>query len=447
MGTPDIPNRKLLICPLVAWIINDQLKKKLRPSKNVYSSDKTKIPWKSLGSPKVNNPVNCGSHHLITCKHMFYALSGGYGFESMLNNRQLQILYDHGYGTDDLDFKIYFDAKGMKKTYNKILDKKWYVDFRNDVLEELTKRNIVSPVGIKKITVQGQGVGFATNIVDLFVGDFSSCKALTYFMESVDPARSRNVRDYTNKFAIFSAIHMFMICHAIEVGKMVLCDNDSNRVNKFPKILFRMMVLTDRHIKDWNSIKNDEHALRIQSSIVWLHITQDPSFAHRSYVEIILNMTKFPRIFDEMKSDPSVAKAPLLPGQIFAGGIDNSDDDSRACLSLDASTKFDLFGAENMDFDDEEEQMIDPVEQIISPAEQIITPMEHVDDPEESNVIENIAPYEDLLCYDKSLDDEPTIVSTTLQDGGSADRTGNAVTLLGCAGALIFSTVVGSIRR
>lgn len=427
MEASDIPKRRLLICPLVAWIINDQLKKKLQPSKNLYSSDKTKIEWKSQGKPKTTNPVNCGSHHLITCKHMFYALSGGYGFESTLSNERLIMLYKHGFGTDDLDFKIYFDVRAMKTTYGKTIDKEWFIDFRNDVLRELTTRRLVSTTGIKKITVKEQGFGFATNVVDLFLGDISSCQALTYFMGIRQPPTGEIKLDFTGKFAIFSTIHMFMICHAIKVGGVALCRNEANRVTKFPKILFRAMLLTDLAYTDvWEKIKNDESSLKIQSSLVWLHMTQNPSYQYREYVDAILRMTGFPRTFPEKRSDESFD---VIPGQVVGGDDGVSDDSRPECLLLDASTMFDLFGAESGDSNNVEYDE------------------GHIIDAGNDDVTQNINSDPDIPDYDPSLDDEPAVDQTLLHDGGSGSRSGKAAAIFGCVGALVFATVAGSVRR
>ncbi len=352
-------------------------------------------------------------------------MSGGYGFEATVAPDRLSSLYRHDLGTDDLDFKIYFDAKGMFREYGRCIDEKWYRSFRRDVARELLQRGLAD--GLRYLDVPGLGLGIESSKVDMFVGDISECNSLSYFMKNVETPNGIMGNEYTDKYVIYSALHMFMLCHAIVVGGVVVCKSEARRVPKFKKILFRALLLVGDEAS--YEFGMDDEALRLLSSITWLKVVNDKSFEYHRYALHILTMTGLPRSFDIIK--PEIKKIPLIPGSVpygggthpsrdtDFGGHNNTSSDS-FCLALDLATVFGIFEEKEPFYEVENDDNSDE----ITPTE-IVLVDDIVDSMEEAG----------------AEDDGAT------QLGGSAGETGKAVALLGCVGALIFATVVGSARR
>jgi hypothetical protein len=440
MDQPEIPNAKLHICGLIVHIINETLKRKLQNTKIKNGKTRKIITWVTQGNNQ--KPLDCNSKQLVTCKHLFYALSGGYGFEGTLKKYKLLKLYEQNFGTDDLDFKIYFDEARFERAYGRTIDTKWYKEFRAEVLGKLKCREIVKQIQI--LNVSGLGIGFATEVVDMFVGRMTICESLKFFMKCVEiPTGGVMNLEYTSKYAIFSAIHMFMICHAIVVGGVVLCKNDNMRVPKFKKIMFRVLLLVD--MEDLYLPMMNEAHFHTLSRLLWLTILNDQRFLYYRYARAILAMTKLPETFPEQTSGVSI------PGQVgplgYGGGPGDEGNDPigsetpDACNPLDNSTMFELLCKEDINgMKAFEEGMSE--EEIKIMTESAECPVE--DSQQDAGESDET----DINEFDNGYGtfDTPNVDGIP-RGGGSADGTGKAATLLGCVGALVFATVVGSVRR
>ena len=376
---------------------------------------------------------------------MFYAISGGYGFEQTLSREQLHILYSKGYGTEDLDYKIYFDVDIFNTKYGRDINETSFIQFRNNIIQELLKRNIIKEP--RRVRVKGMGIAVVSDKVDLFIGDISQCTSLRYFMNVYRLAPGKEVIDmeYTMQFNIFSALHMFMLCHGIIVGKILLCGNDLNRVPKYKKILFRVALLTNdiKYLNEWETFESSDEWLQNFSKLIWF-VINNKDFQYYNYVIAIRNMTGLPKVFGDSLQQTTEYN---IPGQVnherTYGG------DGEPCLLLDASTTFDLFEPLGADFEKDTSEGNPAGDHGPTTAEDTAedTAEYHGPDPDEDTA-------KDIIGYDEKLDKEPpnplaetSVTQDQGQQGGSSDGTGKIAAILGCIGALIFSTVVGSVRR
>jgi hypothetical protein len=173
---------------------------------------------------------------ILRIKGIIYEIFGGYGFEKILNDKQLKNIYDNEIGTSDIDIKILLIGNPV--------DERIYNDILESIKQKITKINGIG--NLKQIRMGKLSHGFASKYVDVIVGNLKEYSVLKYFFSD------NNIRDLrTNwiyEYSLYSAIHMFLLLYKILYVSKPDCIGDKKRIPKLKKIFGRICIFYNESI-------------------------------------------------------------------------------------------------------------------------------------------------------------------------------------------------------
>lgn len=226
--------KTVIKCNDIVSVINDVLIQELEIGEN-------EVEWYYEPTDVVSNCTRTLTH-----PGLYFAISGGYGFEMYLPDDDYERLYERMAGTIDLDIDIFIDTSNLKFRWL-ASESFWFYSFLVDrITSQLHSKKLISDfdystAAFNEVTEMGT-IWFNKDLkLDLIIGPLLSAPSLPVYLNT-DGATFRN---WKPGFRIFDVLHMFILCFHIGYSSLSSCFSGIFRLRllKLRKIIIRACTL------------------------------------------------------------------------------------------------------------------------------------------------------------------------------------------------------------